>query len=51
MIKLVAFDLDGTRAESKQPIKPDMSEALSNLRRRRRNSFWRRLATVPQTSR
>ncbi|KAG9663425.1 HAD-like protein, partial [Aureobasidium melanogenum] len=31
MIKLVAFDLDGTLAESKQPIKPDMGEALSSL--------------------
>ncbi|KAI4723214.1 hypothetical protein E4T48_00521 [Aureobasidium sp. EXF-10727] len=31
MITLVAFDLDGTLAESKQPIKPDMGEALSNL--------------------
>jgi HAD superfamily hydrolase (TIGR01484 family) len=31
MISLVAFDLDGTLAESKQAIKPTMAEALSNL--------------------
>lgn len=28
---LVAFDLDGTLAESKQPLQPDMADALSNL--------------------
>jgi len=31
MISLVAFDLDGTLAESKQPLKDSMSEALANL--------------------
>lgn len=31
MIELVAFDLDGTLAESKQPLKDSMAEALSNL--------------------
>lgn len=29
MITLTAFDLDGTLAESKQAIKSDMAEALS----------------------
>jgi HAD superfamily hydrolase (TIGR01484 family) len=28
---LVAFDLDGTLAESKQPLKPEMGEALADL--------------------
>ncbi|KAI1355601.1 HAD-like domain-containing protein [Xylaria sp. FL0043] len=31
MISLVAFDLDGTLAESKQPLKDSMSEALADL--------------------
>jgi phosphomannomutase len=31
MKQLVAFDLDGTLAESKQPLKDDMGEALANL--------------------
>ena len=31
MKQLVAFDLDGTLAESKQAIKPDMGEALADL--------------------
>lgn len=31
MIALVAFDLDGTLAESKQPLKDTMGEALANL--------------------
>lgn len=31
MISLVAFDLDGTLAESKQPLKDDMGEAIANL--------------------
>jgi phosphomannomutase len=31
MISLVAFDLDGTLAESKQPLKDSMSEALTDL--------------------
>ena len=31
MISLVAFDLDGTLAESKQPLKDSMGEALANL--------------------
>ncbi|MEJ5979494.1 HAD-IIB family hydrolase [Novosphingobium sp. PS1R-30] len=31
MKKLVAFDLDGTLAESKQPLKEDMGEALADL--------------------
>lgn len=31
MITLVAFDLDGTLAESKQPLKEPMGEALANL--------------------
>ena len=31
MKELVAFDLDGTLAESKQPLKDDMGEALANL--------------------
>ncbi|KAI9901051.1 hypothetical protein N3K66_002868 [Trichothecium roseum] len=31
MISLVAFDLDGTLAESKQPLKDDMGEALADL--------------------
>ena len=31
MKKLVAFDLDGTLAASKQPIEPDMAEALADL--------------------
>ena len=31
MKQLVAFDLDGTLAESKQPLKPDMAEALADL--------------------
>lgn len=31
MKQLVAFDLDGTLAESKQAIKPDMAEALADL--------------------
>lgn len=31
MKQLVAFDLDGTLAESKQAIQPDMGEALANL--------------------
>ncbi|KAI1121231.1 HAD-superhydrolase, subIIB family protein [Nemania abortiva] len=31
MISLVAFDLDGTLAESKQPLKESMGEALANL--------------------
>ncbi|KAI1369084.1 HAD-like domain-containing protein [Xylaria arbuscula] len=31
MISLVAFDLDGTLAESKQPLKESMSEALADL--------------------
>ncbi|KAK5629714.1 hypothetical protein RRF57_005429 [Xylaria bambusicola] len=31
MISLVAFDLDGTLAESKQPLKESMGEALADL--------------------
>lgn len=31
MISLIAFDLDGTLAESKQSLKDDMIEALTNL--------------------
>lgn len=31
MKQLVAFDLDGTLAESKQPLKDDMGEALADL--------------------
>ena len=31
MITLVAFDLDGTLAESKQPLKDSMGEALADL--------------------
>src|SRR6516165_9978373 len=31
MKQLVAFDLDGTLAESKQPLQTDMSEALADL--------------------
>lgn len=31
MITLIAFDLDGTLAESKEAIKSDMAEALSEL--------------------
>ncbi|KAF2971783.1 hypothetical protein GQX73_g1835 [Xylaria multiplex] len=31
MISLVAFDLDGTLAESKQPLKDSMGEALADL--------------------
>jgi HAD superfamily hydrolase (TIGR01484 family) len=31
MKKLVAFDLDGTLAESKQPLKEDMAEAIADL--------------------
>lgn len=31
MKQLVAFDLDGTLAESKQPLKEDMGEALADL--------------------
>jgi phosphomannomutase len=31
MKQLIAFDLDGTLAESKQPIQPDMGEALADL--------------------
>lgn len=31
MISLVAFDLDGTLAESKQPLKDDMGETLAGL--------------------
>ncbi|CAG9975197.1 unnamed protein product [Clonostachys byssicola] len=31
MISLVAFDLDGTLAESKQPLKDDMAEAIADL--------------------
>lgn len=31
MKKLIAFDLDGTLAESKQPLKEDMAEALADL--------------------
>ena len=31
MISLVAFDLDGTLAESKQPLQPPMGEALADL--------------------
>ncbi len=31
MISLVAFDLDGTLAESKQPLKESMGDALANL--------------------
>jgi hypothetical protein len=31
MKRLVAFDLDGTLALSKQPLKPDMGEALADL--------------------
>lgn len=31
MKQLVAFDLDGTLAESKQPLKPEMGEALADL--------------------
>ena len=31
MISLVAFDLDGTLAASKQPLLPDMGEALADL--------------------
>lgn len=31
MIRLVAFDLDGTLAESKQPLKDSMGEALASL--------------------
>lgn len=31
MISLVAFDLDGTLAASKQPLKEDMGEALADL--------------------
>ena len=31
MKNLIAFDLDGTLAESKQPLQPDMAEALAKL--------------------
>jgi len=31
MKRLVAFDLDGTLASSKQPLQPDMGEALADL--------------------
>ena len=31
MISLVAFDLDGTLAESKQPLKDTMGEAIADL--------------------
>ncbi|RZM06854.1 MAG: HAD family hydrolase, partial [Sphingomonas sp.] len=31
MKQLVAFDLDGTLAESKQPLKDDMGTALADL--------------------
>src|SRR5258706_6256071 len=31
MKQLVAFDLDGTLAESKQPLKEDIAEALADL--------------------
>ena len=31
MKELVAFDLDGTLAESKQPLKESMGEALADL--------------------
>lgn len=31
MKQLVAFDLDGTLAESKQPLEPEMGEALADL--------------------
>lgn len=31
MITLIAFDLDGTLAESKEAIKSDMAETLSEL--------------------
>jgi phosphomannomutase len=31
MKKLVAFDLDGTLAESKQPLKDDMAESIADL--------------------
>lgn len=31
MKKLIAFDLDGTLAESKQPIQPDMAAAMARL--------------------
>lgn len=31
MIALIAFDLDGTLAESKQPLKETMGEALADL--------------------
>jgi HAD superfamily hydrolase (TIGR01484 family) len=31
MKQLIAFDLDGTLAESKQPIEPDMADLLSGL--------------------
>lgn len=31
MISLIAFDLDGTLAESKQPLQPPMTNALSSL--------------------
>lgn len=31
MKQLIAFDLDGTLAQSKQPIAPDMAELLANL--------------------
>lgn len=33
MKQLVAFDLDGTLALSKQPLQPDMGEALADLLR------------------
>jgi HAD superfamily hydrolase (TIGR01484 family) len=31
MKELIAFDLDGTLAESKQPLKPDIAEAIADL--------------------
>lgn len=31
MKKLIVFDLDGTLAESKSPVDPEMSELLHNL--------------------
>ena len=31
MKQLIAFDLDGTLAESKQPLKDDMGDALADL--------------------
>ena len=53
MKNLVAFDLDGTLALSKQAIEADMGEALADLLggRRCRGDFGRRLAAIRQAGR